>query len=227
MTTHDDAIRNASQLSNSAVRLTRMVTTFKAQFFNSQTNHPRWVRNDARGLFFVRRHDARFYFDNFPKSGFRTARCSYSLAILAHHCGRLSTIFKPRFATRLVATISFELCTQFWVPCSALCSAPCSALCALHACALRSATCSALCTVLQHDPHFNSTTTSFGLFFCDLIRRLLGSSTSVPAHSGCHWPSSRSSGLSRSAAGHSDLAPSLSMYLKQTQQHWCLSLLAT
>jgi hypothetical protein len=51
MATHDDAIRNASQLSNSAVRLTRMATTFQAQFFNSQTNHPRWVRNDARGSF--------------------------------------------------------------------------------------------------------------------------------------------------------------------------------
>jgi hypothetical protein len=94
---------------------------------------------------FVRRHDARFYFDDFPKSGFRTACCSYSLAILTHHCGRLSTIFKPRFATCLVATISFELCAQFRAPYSALCSAPCSALCTLVLCALRLAPPSALC----------------------------------------------------------------------------------
>ena len=73
--------------------------------------------------------------------------------IIAFALSSRNEVSQPWFATRLVATISFELCTQFRALCSALCSAPCFALCALHACALRSATCSALCTLLRHDHH--------------------------------------------------------------------------
>jgi hypothetical protein len=167
-------------------------------------------------------------FRQFSEIGFSHGALFYRLLILAQHCGRLSTIFNrgSRRAWWPPSLSSSVLSSGFRVQLCALRPALRSALCTLVLCALRLAPRSALCS--------NTTLTStqprlrLGCSFAISIRRLLGSSTFVPAHSGCHWPSIRfTSGRTRSSARRSDLASSLPMYLKQTQQYWRLSLLAT
>jgi hypothetical protein len=146
--------------------------------------------------------------------------------IIAFALSSRNEVSQPWFATRLVATISFELCTQFRALCSALCSAPCFALCALHACALRSATCSALCTMLQHDPYVSPTTTSVRLF----SPRSWPGSSLVHLHPFWYIPvviGRPAASLQVSNAIRHIWLHRLSFYLKQTQKHWWFLLLAS
>ncbi|EFX67644.1 hypothetical protein DAPPUDRAFT_261282 [Daphnia pulex] len=107
-------------------------------------------------------------------------------------------------------------------------------LCALL-CALRSARlCSALCDLLRAlhcAPTRPSLQLNHDFVWAVLLRSRSGGSL-VLQHSFRHTPivagrPADPPGRSRSSARRSDLASSLPMYLKQTQQYWRLSLLAT